>query len=486
VKDARSDTEPARPETSPAAVRLDSARDAIVESVRALYEAHPYPRYPLLAKPKWRDGYLATSLFSARLAGDLGHPGQVSRGRPQILVAGAGEILPYVMRKWEPAHHCVVNVDLSSASLRRARFRCFPSLAPSSYLAADLDDTLARVEPESLTHVDAYGVLHHQPNPSATLALIAAALAPGGTLRLMVYNAAAREWIRETQRFLAHFALDPTESGDVTWAQRLIEELADELPPLRDYLAAMGRGTTGNAARFADAFLHPREARLDVEAWLGAATSAGLSALGMLDRYAELDDLANPLWSMPNATALAERAADRRFENNLELFLVKGAATLRHGATAAPARPLGASRAWSSLGLAPFGAPPRTWFNYTETADLSRLDRFSLWSAHLAWTRAGRRTITNWKVWPRVTLARLARLGAILPGMVARAADRDVMTAPLEPSMEPPSRPTPMPSVNALTRLPAGALVAQKLDARGRFTTKRWHAALERLSRISR
>ena len=76
---------------------LTPAAFEITQTVRSLYEKHPYPKYPLLARPRWVDGYLASSLFSQRLTMDLKLETRDLRGvagtnnrQMQILLGGSG------------------------------------------------------------------------------------------------------------------------------------------------------------------------------------------------------------------------------------------------------------------------------------------------------------------------------------------------------------------------------------------------------------
>lgn len=404
--------------------------DAVTASVARLYEMFPYPRYPLLARPRWQDGYLASSLFAARLrargasrpSGPLGRREAVS-----VLLGGSGEILPYVVRKWEPWGSRVLSLDLSRASLQRARFRLGPLAPGSSFIHADLATWLARRAASGeapFDHVDAYGVLHHMPDPGQALRLVEANLAPGGTVRLMVYNSPARAWIHELQALLRMLRVSPFTPEDRAFARRFVNALGRNLPALGERLAQMGGEMLRSEARFVDAFLHTREARLPVERWRELVAGAGLEAYALFDRYAELDDLANPLWSMPDWQALAVRAADGRFENNLELFLAKpGKAPPSVTARSHPRR----------LFLKP---PPRAWFEYRETRAIDLATRWRIWHAFLRGAPidhlTGRLT--------RPALQRLARLGAIVPMQLGSAPQRALAAAALCSAMEPPRR----------------------------------------------
>ncbi len=95
----------------------------LVNAVAALYESFPYPNYSLLAKPLWQDGYLGSSVFIGQLYEDLFLVPAAIKTEPQqeksILSVGSGEILPYILRKIEPAQHRLFCVDISKRSLLR-------------------------------------------------------------------------------------------------------------------------------------------------------------------------------------------------------------------------------------------------------------------------------------------------------------------------------------------------------------------------------
>jgi len=496
-----------------AKVAPSSSASPLVAVVRAFYEAHPYPRYPLLARPRWQEGYLASSRFAARLFADLGsgsseplttpaphRPATATAENPDkdhrvppverpshllptddtrpsytVLLGGGGEILPYVVRRWEPAGHRVVTVDLSARSLRRARFRLLSTARRTTFVRGDLDAHLGASTRHAFAHADLYGVVHHMPNPGATLAAVARVLAPNGTIRLMVYNSTARIWIHHLQRLFALLAVDRFDKGDLRFARELLSMLANEAPALKERLQGMGHTTLASQARLADTFLHPREVRLPLTAWLTVAQNAGLTALGLFDRYGELDDLPNPLWRMPTANELEERAADRRFENNLELFLVKAGPRRPQSSPASRDLPEAQAALWPYL----VKAPPRAWFSYDETRSVPLRLRRLLWRSHLAWTL--RHEIVDltavYSALPLAALQRLARLGVILPGQTEDLALRAHLLAPMTASMESPVRP---PSRD-LCRSQVARLVETRLMITGRFTTRLYAAALKRL-----
>ena len=416
--------------------------DAITSAVRSLYEAYPYPRYPLLATPRWQDGYLTHSKFASTLVSDLyGTSGTALipsdvKTSATVLIGGGGEILPYVIRKWEPARHKVISVDLSASSLRRARWRCLWDPRRTKFARADLDQYLQAQTPRTFSHIDVYGVLHHMPNPSETLQLISSRLVHGGTIRLMVYNGEARTWIHHLQRMFALLGIDRLSSDDIRHAKELLALAVAASPSLADRINQLGANTINNNARFADTFLHPRETRLSVSAWLDAISNADLHIVGLLDRYAELDDLPNPMWKAPSATDLTDRARDGRFENNLELYLTHSTAAQTGALTLAPH---GGPLWWFPYLLK---APPRLWFSYNETRNLSLPLQIKLWHAHLNWVL--RRSQSDMPdllaALPTSALQRLVRIGAVLPGQIADLGRRAALGTPIVEKMLPPER----------------------------------------------
>ena len=208
------------------------------------------------------------------------------------------------------------------------------------------------------------------------------------------------------------------------------------LPSLADRINQLGEETLNNNARFADTFLHPRETRLCVSAWLDAISKANLQIVGLLDRYAELDDLPNPMWQPPSASELADRARDGRFENNLELYLTHS--------TAAKSGTLTRSTNCGLLWWFPYflKSPPRLWFSYNETRDLSMPLRLKLWYAHLNWVlrRSQSEMPKLLAALPTPALQRLVRIGAILPGQIADLGRRAALRTPIREKMLPPVR----------------------------------------------
>lgn len=458
---------------------------ALTQAVRSLYETHPYPRYPLLARPRWTEGYLTSSLFSNRLTRDLTRETRDLRGiaghnnrQMEILIGGSGEILPFMIRKWEPREHQITCVDLSKKSLNRARLRLALVGKPTRWIQDDLAHFLSHSPAASFGHIDVFGVLHHMASPGRALDLIAKTLVPGGTVRLMVYNSDARDFIRHIQKVFALLLVTPHHPSDLAFARQLLAGVKEWSPRLETLFRQMGPGTLTNDARFADTFLHPRECSLDVTWWLERIEKSGMEIVGLLDRYAELDDLPNPLWCPPTKSVLKERALDRRFEGNLELFLRRpGGIPAALGQTQTAG-----SVACTGMHALRYG-PPRSWFHFPETKTLPSLTRYALWHAHLAWTLHGRlrheRHLCE-KI-PFPALQRLARIGAILPGQITVKSIRKELEGRLSLKMDPPTFPkTSEPLTPRLVQL-----LATRLKERGLFSERKLAVIQERLARAA-
>lgn len=468
-----------------------TAFHSITRAVTSLYERHPYPKYPLLARPRWVDGYLTTSLFSHRLTEDLtgescdlrGVAGSTNR-EMQVLVGGSGEILPYIIRQWEPWRHRLICVDLSKTSLQRARIRLALNRKPIQWVTGDLDFFLEKSLPKarsgSFGHIDAFGVLHHMLSPGRTLDLIASALVPGGTARIMIYNSDARQWIHEFQRIFRILKINASHSADIRFARDLIIQSTKWSDTLATLVGQMGAQTLANPARFADTFLHPRECTLDCTWWLDRIAQAGLKVSGLLDRYAELDDLPNPLWRSPSGEDLKVRAQDGRFEGNLEIYVRRPGGVSGHqgGSTSQTLARLQYAHALR------YG-PPRFWFGFRETKDLPLSIRWGLWHAHLVsvlfpTTKQHQRTSMLQKI-PLAAQQRLARIGAIFPSQIPSKAQRETLITPMTREMEIPTRPpttAPIPE-ELFSRM------TKRLEDQGRFSERRMGTIVDRLRRAA-
>jgi 2-polyprenyl-3-methyl-5-hydroxy-6-metoxy-1,4-benzoquinol methylase len=459
----------------------------IAAAVTRLYEAFPYPHYPLLGRPLWQDGYLTPSKFAARLFEDLtGQEASINTARGQfvrqgrtILVAGSGEILPYVIRKNEPAAHRLLCVDLSQRSLNRARFRLLANLRSTQFIRADINTFLEQQGAVSgpYDHIDAYGVLHHLANPTATVRALSLHLAGNGTMRVMVYNARARRWIHHLQAVFRLLKLSPYQTADLNFARRLLKVLSDSSPFYEQKLSQMGQSTLGSNSRLTDTFFHCRETRIDIESWIKMFEDAGLKPFALVDRYGELDDLPNPMWNFPSAKELQRRAQSDQFANNLEIFLYKPRQL----------RPLTKDYSYERRPdrvdiFAHYLKPaPRLWYQYPETSSVSRLLRLKFWWQHVDTAYRITKNICDplLKKIPLPAAKRLARVGAIFPSQVS---DKALFEKLSKATLESEATTTDTFDRANFSKLPLAKVIEEELQRRNIMSSRRYQLILRRLN----
>jgi len=215
-----------------------------MDHLRRHYEQYPYPRYPLLASLRRKDvrHLKLAALWQRYNGGELPHEGR------RILIAGCGSFAPYPFSLANPECR-ITALDLSAASIKRARLHCRLHLRFNvDFMVGDLLDPAVASGPFGL--IDAYGVLHHLPDPLAGLLALKQRLAENGLLRVMLYSHGARRGTEAARRALRRLRI-----ADVT----ALEALYDRLPKgsrLARRLAETPEGNTDHG--LADAFLHPQ------------------------------------------------------------------------------------------------------------------------------------------------------------------------------------------------------------------------------------
>jgi len=245
------------------------------ETVRRHYELYPYPQYPLLASVRRCDTYASNlSAIWSRFNGEL--PGTSAR---RILIAGCGSFAPYPFGIANPATE-ITALDLSTRSLRRARLHCLlHGVRGVEFCAGDLCDPATLTGEYGL--IDAYGVLHHLVDPAAGLRALAARLAPGGIMRVMVYSSYTRreeESIRRALRLLKIKGVDEVRS--------LIARSAPE-SRLRRFSDASHE--VSQRSGLADALLHPQVRTYRIEPFMDLVQQSSLEPLLFAHRQALKD-----------------------------------------------------------------------------------------------------------------------------------------------------------------------------------------------------
>lgn len=402
----------------------------INEQVKRQYETYPYPDYSLFVPLRTQEAYASHSLFSGQLLREQGLvPAVRAEEASSILIAGSGDILPFILSFWEPEGHTIHAIDLSERNIQKARLRS--TFRPQSFQwqVANLEDQDFRL-PTSLAHIDSYGVLHHLAKPKEAILRLAANLESNGTFRVMVYNSETRHWIHQLQASFHLLGLSAYEARDLNRALDILKELMRVSPRYQERLGPMRSGIFHHSARFVDTFFHAHEGRTGLKEWLEAFQEAGLEPIGLYDRYAELDDLPNPLLKFPSVSELTERIADRRYENNFEFYLAKKSPSAQ-----ALDRKQKQPTRWR------LKAPPKAWFSYTETNFIPWLTRIKLWHAFIKTMNEGQTPSFDplLKGLKTESIQRLGRVGAIFPSQFQSQEIKDLILKPLHEKMEPPT-----------------------------------------------
>lgn len=348
-------------------------------AVKELYEAFPYPRYPLWVPLKWGSGYLGSSGFAhlvAQRSVALGCYDQTKAiGKRRILIAGCGDTQPYIFHKWEPSGNRIDCVDISRRNVARAAQRLLGRRRRLRFYCRDLATFASGIPDHCYDHIEAFGVLHHLSDPAAVVQHLGRGLCAGGTMRVMVYNQPSRRFLWQIQRGFQVLGLQYKSATHRQLAKRILRCLGVLSDAFQAQLQTLNH-VLARPSLFVDTFFHCREAQISIERWGEIFAAAGLEVCGVLDRYGELDHLANPLRSPPNFAELAALASSGQFSGNLELYLCKPSGADAEG-KATSAGPLVMSLG-QRLALWRQG-PPRFWFQYRETANLTSWQRTSLW-----------------------------------------------------------------------------------------------------------
>lgn len=274
----------------------------MLNPVQAHYQNFPYPHYPLFASVRRCDTY-ALNLHA--LWGRFNHALPSSEAK-RILIAGCGTFAPY---PWAVANPGVpiTALDLSGRSLRRARMHCLlHGRRNIAYRCGDLSDQAAVEGTFGL--IDAYGVLHHLPDPPAGLQALSCRLVPGGILRIMVYSRYAR---REEESIRRAFRLLKIDSPGP--ALGLLRSAAPG-SRLANYRDTSDEATTRSG--LADALLHPSVRTYRIDELLEMVAQAGFE----LRMFAHHGACENPVEEVERLRGMEQ---ERRSPGNFVAYLVK-------------------------------------------------------------------------------------------------------------------------------------------------------------------
>lgn len=154
--------------------------------VERQYNAYPYPRYSLLARPQ-SETLCHLTLETGRSR--AGFP-FLPQNEAKILLLGSGTFEPAVFGK---AHRksSIVAVDLSRASIRRAKLHCLINgITNVTFQNQAIEDVTGQFD-----FINSFGVLHHLREPQLGFRKVRELLKPQGLARIMVYSAIMRRRI---------------------------------------------------------------------------------------------------------------------------------------------------------------------------------------------------------------------------------------------------------------------------------------------------
>jgi SAM-dependent methyltransferase len=236
-----------------------------MDAVRRHYEDHPYPRYPLVASLRRQDvTHLKLDALWRRHNGS-----ELPQGSRRILIAGCGSFAPYPFSLANPGCR-ITALDLSAANIKRARLHCVLHLRFNlNFIVGDLLDPAVASGPFGL--IDAYGVLHHLPDPLAGLLALKQRLTKNGLLRIMLYSHTARRGTEAARRAVRRLGITDIAA---------LEALYERLPHGSRLARRLAETPEGNSDHgLADAFLHPQVTTYRVAELAELLAASGLELL---------------------------------------------------------------------------------------------------------------------------------------------------------------------------------------------------------------
>lgn len=307
-----------------------------MSQVAEQYEAYPYPA----RDPADEARRLITGSPSHPL--EMDHflwGGQRDWSKPlRALVAGGGtgdaliqmaSVLKAAGRPYE-----ITYVDLSRAARaiaeERARVRKLDGIA---FVTGSLLDA---PEMGRFDYIDCCGVLHHLPDPQAGFDALAAALAPGGGMGLMVYAPYGRSGVYPLQDAFAALSRGMTPEARLKLARSVHARLPEGHPFRRNpHLVDHEQGDAG----FYDLLLHSQDRPFSIEELLESLSRAGLAFAGapmaaLYDPSRFLPDGAEALAALDEAERMgvAEKL-DGTIKTHVVYAVRQGQTSPRPGAT---------------------------------------------------------------------------------------------------------------------------------------------------------
>ncbi len=305
------------------------------DEVRDQYEAYPYPerdpadeaRRLITGSPSWPQEMDHWLWGGAR---DWSQP-----LRALVAGGGTGDGLIQLAQTLKTARRpCdITYLDMSAAARKVAEARAQArGLDGIRFVTGSLLDA---ADHGSFDYIDCCGVLHHLPDPQAGFDALAAALAPGGGIGLMVYAPLGRAGVYPLQDAFAALCKGLTPQEKLRRAKAVFAEVPAGHPFRRNpHLVDHEAGDAG----FFDLLLHSRDRPFTITELAAALDAAGLEIAGLPEPA-----LYDPARLLPEGAALPEdldETACRQLAENLRgSFKTHVAYAVPHGARRAP--PLG-------------------------------------------------------------------------------------------------------------------------------------------------
>jgi SAM-dependent methyltransferase len=257
----------------------------MADPVRDQYEAYPYPsRDPQDEKRRLIEGSPSHIL-------EINHyvfaGGRDFRAPFRALFAGGGTGDGLIMLAQQladagsPAE--LVHLDLSTASRRIAEARAAARNLDRIKFVTGSIEAIPTLDLGRFDYIDCCGVLHHLPDPEAGLRHLAAALAPGGGMGLMVYGALGRTGVYPMQSLIRAIAPADGAADRIAVARRLLRHL-----PSTNWLArnpADGDHLNPGDAGLYDLLLHAQDRAYLVPALRDLLEGAGLALAGFVEPW---------------------------------------------------------------------------------------------------------------------------------------------------------------------------------------------------------
>jgi SAM-dependent methyltransferase len=241
--------------------------DPVSQSVAAMYEANPYPRWTHLPRRPELD-------VRAMLLRDFPHARAVSFDAPLAVLmpgAGTGQHPLSVASTYDSVQ--VTAVDLSRASLAYGkRMAAHYGIGNIEFLHGDILDLpkLGR----TFDHVESVGVLHHMADPKAGLMAIASVMKPGAFVRLGLYGEGGRKVVEKARRDIAGARIPPTLDGLRDFRRRVMGGDLKRLSALTDW------EDFWSASLLRDLCFHVQEHRFTIPRLRKFLAGSGLTFLG--------------------------------------------------------------------------------------------------------------------------------------------------------------------------------------------------------------